>query len=329
MIQTFCPYCSKEFRLPPDLAGRKLKCNSCSEKFRIPGEFASGPASKSAAITQDRPIETRCPRCLAEYSLKPKYAGESVRCKTCRNPFVVPNPHEPADDPELDDLIDVTPEIHAPKIAPVRQPEYRPATAAPRTPAPPRKPEPQIVELTEDDIVDDSPAEYDLYGDAVEMRTAARHGASRSAPSPLPRKSYVPDEPSFTPTKIRRAKRKSGSDFGDSLKTIGSGFLSVVVFLSLAYMRYERRRMRNERNRAAAQATVEPENKVISLMRKAETTKFPDLAGDGEQPKNAGLELMRQQKERMRQERESRPSFPRNSGFRPGGPPGFGPGFPN
>ncbi len=319
MIQTICPHCSKEFHLPPDLAGRKLRCNGCSEKFRIPGNVVSGTASSSAAITKDRPIETRCPRCLADYTLKPKYAGETVRCKTCRNSFVVPNPNAPEPEPELDDLVDVTPVLSAAKIAPAR--------STPR-PAPTRKPEPEVVELTEDDMVDDSTNGYDLFGDADDMRAAARKGADRSAPAPLSRMAYVPEAPTFTPPKIRKVKRNSGSAFGENLKAIGSGFLSVVIFVTFAYMRYERRRMRNERIRNTASALFETETKTTTVTPRPDPRPSTGAFIDPERVRNVGKEFAREQQERLRQERQSRPTFPRNSGFGPGGPPGFGPGGP-
>lgn len=320
MIQTFCPHCSKEFRLSPDLAGRKIRCTGCSEKFRLPGQMQSGASSASAPAPKDRPIETRCPRCLADYTLKPKYAGETVRCKTCRSPFVVPNPNAPEPEPDLDDLVDVTPVLSAAKIAPARP--------SPR-PAPPRKPEPDVVELTEDDMVDDSSTGYDLFGDADDMRAAARKGANRSAPAPLPRMAYEPEEPTFTPPKIRKTSRKSGSGFGDNLKAIGSGILSIVVCCSLAYLKYERRRMRNERIRNTASALFSPETKTASVTPRPEPRTSTAPLINPERVRNVGKELAREQQERLRQERQSRPSFPRSSGFRPGGPPGFGPGFPN
>lgn len=319
MIQTYCPYCSKEFRLPPDLAGRKLRCNGCSEKFRIPGQSTSGTSSPTATIAKDGPIEARCPRCLADYTLKSKYAGETVRCKTCRSPFVVPSPNAPEPEPGFDDLVDVTPVLSVAKIAPAR-PNPKPA--------PPRKPEPEVVELTEDDMVDDSSNGYDIFGDADDMRAAAGRGAGRSAPAPLPRMAYEPEAPSFTPPKIRKAKRKSGPDFGENLKAIGSGFLSIVVIATFAYLRFERRRMRNERIRTTASALFAPETKTTTAPPRPEPRPLPGPSADTERVRNAGQELARKQLERLRQERQSRPASPRNSGFGPGGPPGFGPGGP-
>jgi len=184
------------------------------------------------------------------------------------------------------------------------------------------------------------------------MRAAARKGANRSALAPVSRMAYDSDVPALTRSNSRNGNRNSGSEFSSTFKKVASGILSVVICCSLTVLRYERRRMRNERFREAIQAKVEPKTDtgVTSIMRKAENMKFPDLPGgdmepdispglnllqqqmDSLQPKTERMRnMMRRENDRLRQKLDNSPGFPapRFPGFRPGGPPGFGPGFPN
>ncbi|MFM7591169.1 MAG: hypothetical protein ACKO85_05180, partial [Isosphaeraceae bacterium] len=75
------------YELSEELAGRKVQCRSCATKFRVGPVSSNSPA---AQLSESDTISIRCPRCLADYQLKPKYAGKSVRCRDCKTPFDVP-----------------------------------------------------------------------------------------------------------------------------------------------------------------------------------------------------------------------------------------------
>lgn len=127
MINIQCPHCQTNYQLSSALAGRKVLCQFCKEKFRLPDAASQSDAIKrisedlaesSGKMTR---IETRCPRCLADYKLKSSYAGKSVRCRDCKTIFDVPtaeNRSSPRFDSAMnsvesedldEELLDITP----------------------------------------------------------------------------------------------------------------------------------------------------------------------------------------------------------------------------
>lgn len=257
MIQAICPHCTKAYRFPPDLAGRKIRCKGCEEKFRVPGTEVESDAVPSAVIPADQSIAARCPRCLADYTLKPKYAGETVRCKTCRTSFHVPNPNAPAveDIPPLDELTDVTlPPVRTSKVAAAAKIQDNFGSSK-KSVAPThhsigrKRPEPEIVELTDDDVIDDDDEDttggYDLDDDHADMISAARQGTHRAARAPLSRMSSAASEgPVFTPQ--RRRRKNDDFELMDVLQKVGSVVLTIVLFVGIATFRHYARKHRYE-----------------------------------------------------------------------------------
>lgn len=92
MIDLQCPHCQTDYRLKPELAGRKVQCQNCSHKFRV-SEVAHKILKADIPAGSEK-IEIRCPRCLADYKLAQKYLGRRVRCKDCREEFRVTDPNQ-------------------------------------------------------------------------------------------------------------------------------------------------------------------------------------------------------------------------------------------
>ena len=48
-ITTYCPTCGKAFRVPPDLAGKKIACKTCQTQFVVQADKPGIPAAHQAA----------------------------------------------------------------------------------------------------------------------------------------------------------------------------------------------------------------------------------------------------------------------------------------
>lgn len=249
MMELQCPHCQTEYQLDPALAGRKVKCRFCQEKFRLP-ELGNSNAPRSvfhnngSATTSfsSEKIETRCPRCLADYKLNAKYSGKLVRCRDCKVSFQVPNltQNQPADQnyrladhDDDDDLIDVTPPPA--KTSPVRltdKPDF--------TPVKKPKPRPKNEDLSES---------YSLLEDLDQGNDAADEGESgqfqefhRNRAKTL-RAQSAARSASTGSSRAQRSASSGGSEFLPVLKKIGSVSL-VILMIVFRGLRSEHRRAR-------------------------------------------------------------------------------------
>jgi predicted Zn finger-like uncharacterized protein len=98
-------------------------------------------------------IPTSCPRCATFYPVKDEYAGQRVRCKNCRQTFVVPTPvlGPDAEEEVLDaELVDA--EVAAPPPSPETV-KLRPDTGQP-----PAEEEVLVAELVDAEVAAPSPS---------------------------------------------------------------------------------------------------------------------------------------------------------------------------
>lgn len=245
-----CPHCQTEYQLDPALAGRKVKCRFCQEKFRLP-ELGNSNAPRSVfhnngsatTFSSSEKIETRCPRCLADYKLNAKYSGKLVRCRDCKVSFQVPNltQKQPANqnyrladhDDDDDDLIDVTPPPA--KTSPVRltdKPDF--------TPVKKPKPRPKNEDLSGSySLLED----LDQGNDAAdEFESGQFHEFHRNRTKTL-RAQSAAQSASTGSSKAQRSASSGSSEFLPVLKKIGSVSL-VILIITLRVLRSEHRRAR-------------------------------------------------------------------------------------
>ena len=237
MMELQCPHCQTEYQLDTALAGRKVKCRFCQEKFRLPDLDTLGSAKPSGMFTGSvldtsgsEKIETRCPRCLADYKLNPKYSGKFVRCRDCKESFQVPSliqkqpveqNHSVAVDDDDDDLIDVTP-------PPAKTSTVRLTDKPDFTPVKKPKPRPKNEEISES---------YSLFEDLGQGNDAADESESgqfqefhRNRAKTLRAKSAA-QSTSTGFSKARRSASSGGSEFLPVLKKIGSVLLVILVIV--------------------------------------------------------------------------------------------------
>lgn len=257
MINIKCPSCQADYSLANELAGRKVQCEFCREKFRVPESAAnkaaivenkSTPTSSTISSSTTRSnarIEASCPRCLAEYKLAAKYAGQSVRCRDCKSIFKVANPNQaitnvqnhPADPIDDDLLEDVTPAHFFNTTTP---------TSATR-PHPINNLEP---EAEDDDLAagaNFARSASDDLDDRRIMRAAARKASQPAAGQA--------DWDSFRPAPVKK-KPKFESDNISVLKRLVGGILVALLIGLRGWLRFEARQAR--RQNAAKPAAAAP-----------------------------------------------------------------------
>lgn len=156
-----------DYKLKPDLAGRKVQCQICSLKFRVP-EMAH-PKIKAEKPSASK-IQIRCPRCLADYRLGEKYLGKWVRCKDCREQFQVslPNHNSHLENlPESELLTDVVFDPLPPKTAtPSPHGIASPKTQRNPPPTPSNLGKQKYNHDSDDDQTDQDDSQYQLFQDA-------------------------------------------------------------------------------------------------------------------------------------------------------------------
>ena len=255
MISIKCPSCQADYTLAPELAGRKVQCEFCREKFRVPQSPDTDSAvikTKSTAISSSSSstsrIDARCPRCLADYKLAAKYAGQSVRCRDCKSIFKVADPNqtatatqndqkEPMDD---DSLIDVTPAHFFNTTTPTSATRPAPQQA--------REPDPD-----DDDPFSASQAYIPTFAEPNEnrrMMQAAGHPGRQPAAAQS-------DWDRFRPAPVKK-KPKFESDNISVFKRLLGGILVAVMIGLRGWLRFEARQAR--RQNAAKPAAAAPVN---------------------------------------------------------------------
>lgn len=251
MIAIKCPSCQADYTLAPELAGRKVQCEFCREKFRVP-ESANVQSvdieNKSSAKSNPSSsrIDARCPRCLADYKLAARYAGQSVRCRDCKSIFKVADPNPVASptqnnkpDPIDDELLeDVTPAHFFNTTAPVSATQ----------PNPKKYQEPEADDY--DPLAGEgnvSSYDADLDDDRRMTRAAARKASQPAAGQA--------DWDSFRPAPVKK-KPKFESDNSSVLKRLVGGILVALLIGLRGWLRFEARQAR--RQNAAKPAAAAP-----------------------------------------------------------------------
>ena len=209
-MRVHCPECQASYELSEELAGRKVQCRSCSAKFRVAPAGSNPPAAPSSESTT---IATRCPRCLADYQLKPKYAGKTVRCRDCKTPFDVPA--SPADSP--------------------RQVFATVALNHSDTPAETGTPEPSATPVKKARLIQTRPTvdRFDTH-EIVDMQEAPSHPGLRIAPRAANATSPLGSK--------RRIRSKHGASTG---KVVGVVSAILVTIFTITLQRMKRAGIRN------------------------------------------------------------------------------------
>jgi Protein of unknown function (DUF1559) len=91
-----CP-CGKQFRVPDELVGRRVKCPGCGEPVSVPAPVKAAAARKPAPAADDNPAETSTPApihfecaCGKQLQVKAEHAGKKIRCPGCQELVAVP-----------------------------------------------------------------------------------------------------------------------------------------------------------------------------------------------------------------------------------------------
>lgn len=106
-----CPHCDRVFRGQAAILGKTIRCRGCRGVFRVPRDPLTVPQARpgfadgtGAAANQPMAIADvvagkavrSCPACGRTFTMQPKFARRSIRCRGCRTPFHVPAETEPA-----------------------------------------------------------------------------------------------------------------------------------------------------------------------------------------------------------------------------------------
>lgn len=78
-----CNHCGHRMRVKPELAGKKIRCNSCRQITHAP--TATHDAQGNVAVG----IQISCPHCAASFRVRSSLAGRKIRCKSCERPLRV------------------------------------------------------------------------------------------------------------------------------------------------------------------------------------------------------------------------------------------------
>ncbi len=128
--------CGKQFRVPDEYAGKKIKCTSCGEmrivaagakngapKTSVPagkaGPAVKTPAVKAAPATKTAPavkpapaaaaaiIKFECAECEHQMTARAEYAGKKTKCPACQAIVTIPKPEE--EDEVAEEVAEETP----------------------------------------------------------------------------------------------------------------------------------------------------------------------------------------------------------------------------
>jgi uncharacterized paraquat-inducible protein A len=101
-IEFNCPQCIEYYRLSPDTAGRKARCERCNVKFYVPTEnwgkaaLAEMPVSNTTINLPpsmnprlERKPKPKCPHCATEFDADRGLDGVNVGCNGCGEIFLL------------------------------------------------------------------------------------------------------------------------------------------------------------------------------------------------------------------------------------------------
>jgi len=101
--------CGKQFRVPEEYAGKKIKCTSCGETRIVAagaknGMAKNGTAKSSTAqatlpaqATQAAVLKFQCDQCDHPMQTKAEFAGKKTKCPGCQAIVTIPSPEDESD----------------------------------------------------------------------------------------------------------------------------------------------------------------------------------------------------------------------------------------
>lgn len=146
-----CPHCDRMFHATPAILGKAIRCRQCRQTFRVPADPATAALGPEPEVPQPEILVAvecvvhgvdarRCPVCSRTFSMQPRFVGTRIRCRGCREPFIVLASTRPAPSPPA--------AVPRPAVIPTAA---RPAPAAgPSLPPPPpprsAEPDPEVAD---------------------------------------------------------------------------------------------------------------------------------------------------------------------------------------
>ena len=97
-MQIKCSGCSATIDVPPEAAGKKVRCPKCQTVLAVPGGSPAQPAAQKPPQPQNSgggasasgKIVAQCPNCSKKLQVPAAAAGKKVKCPGCSTAFVVP-----------------------------------------------------------------------------------------------------------------------------------------------------------------------------------------------------------------------------------------------
>ena len=97
-----CPQCGAKFAVPPNLAGRRARCDACDNSFVVPALTPANAAKlKPAAKTSPAPaastqlIGFECRVCDTRLYGRADHVGKKIKCPDCGAGTPIPEPPKP------------------------------------------------------------------------------------------------------------------------------------------------------------------------------------------------------------------------------------------
>lgn len=95
-----CPHCDRMFHATPSLLGKAIRCRECRKTFRVPADLTTAEFGPEPETPQPEILiavecvvqgvdARRCPACSHTFSMQTKFIGKRIRCRGCRELFVV------------------------------------------------------------------------------------------------------------------------------------------------------------------------------------------------------------------------------------------------
>ena len=97
-----CPHCARQFLVVPAVLGKTIRCRGCKRSFLIPVAKPM-PVSiwrfkprlpKATQTLVDGKDARRCPVCGRAFSMQLSLSGKTIRCRGCKNMFIVEATHD-------------------------------------------------------------------------------------------------------------------------------------------------------------------------------------------------------------------------------------------
>ncbi len=109
--------CGKQFRVPEEYAGKKIKCTSCGETRLVAATVSNGtakngtakngtaqgpaaPTAPPAPAAAPAVVTFQCGECNQPMQAKAEFAGKKTKCPACKATVTIPGPEEEAEEVE-------------------------------------------------------------------------------------------------------------------------------------------------------------------------------------------------------------------------------------